>query len=101
MKLTKEKLLEVFTQQQIDKSTYITPRGYKHIRLINNKPSKALVPALYPNLTKYRQALLKYENVIDRRIETKNGIRTGNQKIDVNLGLPDNLPDLPDSKLEN
>ena len=83
--LTTDMLIEIFGHSKVEESTYITPRGYTHIRLTNTKPEKSLVPSLYPNQLKYKKELLKYDNVINTRGEIKDGTFTGNQKIDVNI----------------
>lgn len=91
-RLTELDLLNIFPLEKIEESKYTTTHNRTYIRLINNKPAEATVPALYPNLKEYRKELLAYENVPGKRLDGD----TGNQKIDVDITpLPEEMPPLP------
>ena len=105
MELNIDTLKQIFTDEQIANSTYITPRGNIHIRLINNKPTLATVEALYPSVHKTRKSLTQYTNVIGKRKDmSTDGEYTGNQKIDLNLSyvstLPIDIPTLPEDLMD-
>lgn len=80
--LTKESLLEIFTEEQINDSTYSNRYG-EAIRLFNRYEEEALVPALYTYEKKYIEAFQKtYSNVTTYKIEKQ---QSRNRVIDVVL----------------
>lgn len=91
-KLTRQSLLEVFSEETIQASTY-TIQARTLIRLINTKPENASVKALYPNTRQYREAFRYLDNVNFRVHDTKDGTLILNTKTD--MEVIEDFPELP------
>jgi hypothetical protein len=80
--LTKEDLLKIFTEEQINDSTYSNRYG-EAIRLFNRYEEEAQVPALYKYEKGYIEAFQRtYSNVTTYKIEKQ---QSRNRVIDVVL----------------
>lgn len=82
-------LIEYFNvnQEAIEKSTYTTKGGKIRIRLTNNKPSLALIPALLPYTIRVNAYIRTFANVTSHTTQEKapDGSTTGNNYRDANL----------------
>jgi len=84
MLLSTSKLLEYYTQEQIEQSTYQL-QGRTYIRLVNSNPANAHIPAILNNVKENREFISKFSNVTKRRKDTINNVLVQNTKIDADI----------------
>lgn len=81
-------LKHFFKDETLAKCFYIQQSQLK-IRALNTRPQNAQVPALYPNLKQYIEALSLYTNTTAKIMDTINCVYFKNYKIDILLGVED------------
>ena len=98
MVLTLLELKHSFKDETLAKCFYIQQSQLK-IRALNTRPQNAKIPALYPNLKQYINALALYANATTKIMDTINSVYLKNYKIDILPSVEDIIALSEDTEL--